>query len=197
MDVITHTPRPQVRIAPSQVWNIPNALTTVRLGMAFVLFGCIALELWQTALVLFIIAAFTDWLDGYLARKQGLNTAFGRNFDPLVDKILVGGAFIFLLPVRGSMLTPWIVTLVIARELMVTGLRGYFEARATKFGADMFGKVKMVLQCAALIAILVALSWDTGRWIILQPALIYAMVMATALSGLQYVIKAIAILRHI
>lgn len=181
----------------SQIWNVPNALTTARLGLAVVLFFLISNGQWHASLAVFILAAFTDWLDGYIARKQGLMSAFGRNFDPLVDKVLVCGAFVFLMPVAGARLAPWIVTLVIVRELVVTGLRGYFEARAISFGADFFGKLKMVSQCAALISIFMALGWPTEPWLFLQPWFIYAMAAATAISGLQYAIKAIAILgRH-
>jgi len=95
--------------------------------------------------------------------------------------------------VKDALLAPWMVTLVVARELVVTGLRSYFESRNTSFGADMFGKVKMVLQCAALIAIFIALSWPSEGRRPIHVGLIYAMVVATALSGLQYVIRAVAI----
>src|SRR6266436_1661824 len=84
---------------PNTIYNLPNILTSARLGLAVVLFACIQFAWWPAALGVFLVAAFTDWLDGYLARKQGLTSAFGRNFDPLVDKVLIGGAFIFLLPV--------------------------------------------------------------------------------------------------
>src|SRR5437899_3243620 len=103
--------------------NLPNQLTLARLGLAIALFICIALQWWELGLAIFCLAAFTDWLDGYLARKQGLSSAFGRNFDPLVDKVLVCGAFIFLLPVPAAELAPWMVTVVVGRELIVTGLR--------------------------------------------------------------------------
>src|SRR5262245_34137786 len=107
------------------VLNLPNALTASRLVLAFVLFWLIAVKSWYPALGVFIVAAITDWLDGYLARKQGLTSAFGRNFDPLVDKVLVCGTFIFLLPVRDAGIEPWMATLIVARELVITGLRGF------------------------------------------------------------------------
>ena len=82
--------------------NWPNVLTIARLALAVVLFVCIAAEWWLAGLIVFAAAAVTDWLDGYVARLQGLTTALGRNLDPLVDKVLVCGAFIFLLPVPVS-----------------------------------------------------------------------------------------------
>jgi CDP-diacylglycerol---glycerol-3-phosphate 3-phosphatidyltransferase len=181
------------------VFNLPNGLTLARLGLAVVLFGCIAAAWWLTALIVFIVAAFTDWLDGYLARKHGSASAFGRNFDPLVDKVLICGAFIFLLPIPGTELTAWMVTVVVARELIITGLRSFFESQAASFGADWLGKIKMGLQCAALIAILVVLTCGGGSEFLksVQTTLIYAMLVATALSGLQYLWRALILLRAV
>jgi CDP-diacylglycerol---glycerol-3-phosphate 3-phosphatidyltransferase len=180
------------------VLNLPNALTTARLVLAVVLFACIADGRWPAGLVVFAAAAVTDWLDGHLARRMGLAGPFGRNFDPLVDKVLICGAFIFLLPVDGAGLAPWMVTIVVARELVITGLRSFLENQAVTFGADWLGKLKMGLQCAALLAILFVLSLPEGSaavWGAIQFVLIYAMIAATALSGLQYVWRAALLLR--
>ena len=181
------------------VFNLPNGLTLARLVLAVVLFGCIASAWWLVGLVVFVLAAITDWLDGYLARKQGSASAFGRNFDPLVDKVLIGGAFIFLLPEPSAGLTPWMVTVVVARELIITSLRSFMETQSASFGADWLGKLKMGLQCAALIAILVVLAWgDGGGFLtVVQVGLIYAMLAATALSGLQYLWRALLLLRAV
>src|SRR5439155_9770793 len=124
------------RPARAAVFNLPNGLTLARLVWAVGLFACIDAAWWLTGLVVFALAARTDWLDGYLARLHGSASAFGRNFDPLVDKVLICGAFIFLLPVAGSELAPWMVTVVVARELIITGLRSFFESQAANFGAD-------------------------------------------------------------
>src|SRR6266478_1698104 len=107
---LTASPSPVLPRPP--VLNLPNLLTTARLGLAVILFVCIAQEWWLAGVALFALAAITDWLDGYLARKQGLASAFGRNFDPLVDKVLICGAFVFLLgvPADGAGLRPWMVT---------------------------------------------------------------------------------------
>jgi CDP-diacylglycerol--glycerol-3-phosphate 3-phosphatidyltransferase len=183
------------------VLNVPNLLTAARLGLAVVLFGCIAWAWWWTGLGVFAAAAVTDWLDGYLARKQGVAGPFGRNFDPLVDKVLICGAFIFLLPVGGAGLAAWMVTVVVARELIITGLRGFLEAHATNFGADWLGKVKMTLQCAALLVILFVLARADGGevarpWALARDGVNYAMLAATALSGLQYLWRAALLLRE-
>src|ERR1700736_2835591 len=102
-------------LTPSRppVFNLANQLTTSRLVLALLLFGLIGSGSWLWSLVVFAAAAVTDWLDGYLARKQGLSSTLGRNLDPLVDKVLICGAYIFLLPERGAWLAPWMVTVVV------------------------------------------------------------------------------------
>src|SRR5437762_5974219 len=140
------------------VVNVPNLLTASRLVLSIVLFVLIDQQWWLACLLVFALAAITDWLDGYLARKQGLTSALGRVFDPLVDKVLICGAYIFLLEYSSQTgLTPWMITVVVARELIINGLRTFLESRGVHFGADWLGKIKMGLQCAALIAIFMAL----------------------------------------
>jgi CDP-diacylglycerol--glycerol-3-phosphate 3-phosphatidyltransferase len=179
------------------VFNLPNQLTAARFVLALILFGLIANGLWILCIGVFALAAVTDWLDGYLARKQGLTSTLGRNLDPLVDKVLICGAFIFLLPVEHAEVHPWMVTVVVSRELIITSLRSFLENRGATFGADWLGKVKMVLQCAALFGIFLALTEPGSVFLIwAQTALIYAMLAATALSGLQYLWRAAQLLRN-
>jgi len=184
------------------VFNLPNQLTFLRLGLSVVLFVLISSGSWMACVLVFAVAAFTDWLDGYLARKQGLTSALGRNLDPLVDKVLICGAYIFLLPVAGAGLVPWMTTLVVARELIITSLRGFMESRGASFGADWLGKIKMVLQCAALLAIFIDLEAAAccpaqSAWLgPVRSACIYGMLVSTALSGLQYLWRAALALRN-
>jgi CDP-diacylglycerol--glycerol-3-phosphate 3-phosphatidyltransferase len=188
------------------VFNLPNQLTACRLGLALILFALIARENWLGCTLVFATAAFTDWLDGYLARKQGLTSTLGRNLDPLVDKVLVCGAYIFLLPLGSAVeegwLLPWMVTVVVARELIITSLRSFLENRGATFGADWLGKLKMGLQCAALFGIFGYLYFSTTDaaanvvWFCgtVRDGLIWAMLAATALSGLQYLWRASTLL---
>src|SRR5207253_520876 len=97
--------------------------TGARFILAIVLFVLIVLGWWIACIAVFALAALTDWLDGFVARKLNLGSTLGRNLDPLVDKVLISGAYIFLLPVPDAGLTAWMVTLVVARELIITGLR--------------------------------------------------------------------------
>jgi CDP-diacylglycerol--glycerol-3-phosphate 3-phosphatidyltransferase len=185
------------------VFNVPNQLTAARFLLAVVLFILIALEnYWIECLAVFAVAAFTDWLDGYLARKQGISSTLGRILDPLVDKVLICGAYVFLLPIKDSGLVPWMVTVVVARELVITSLRSFLENRGANFGADWLGKLKMGLQCAALLAIFIHLAIRTGDsgaladfFAAVRTGLIYAMLGATVMSGLQYLWRATVLLR--
>src|SRR5438876_6910079 len=126
------------------VFNLPNQLTATRLVLALVLFALIAWENWIGCILIFALAALTDWLDGYLARKQGLTSTLGRNLDPLVDKVLICGAFIFLVADPQTGVHAWMVTVVVSRELIITSLRSFLENRGATFGADWLGKIKMV-----------------------------------------------------
>src|SRR6516225_6671680 len=156
---------PSTRPAPRPpVFNLPNQLTASRFVLALVLFVLIRYESWGWCLGVFAVAAFTDWLDGFLARRQNLTSTLGRNLDPLVDKVLMCGTYVFLLPIgeREGWLLPWMVTVVVARELVITSLRSYLETMGARFGADWLGKVKMGLQCSAIIAIFVAAMGPEG-----------------------------------
>lgn len=178
--------------------TVPNALSAARFPLAIVLFACIVHQLWLVGLIVFVVATATDWVDGWWARKYGPLTLVGRNLDPLADKVLVCGAFIYLIPVEGAGILPWMVTVVVGRELIVTAIRGVVEASGQKFGADWFGKLKMVLQCAAIIGVLL-IQWgragglDRGLLEVLEPVqlvVLYAMLAATVGSGVQYIVKA-------
>jgi CDP-diacylglycerol--glycerol-3-phosphate 3-phosphatidyltransferase len=162
--------------------TLPNAITVARLAMAAAFFVIIGTRLspgsaegrqwWgNAAFILFIAAALSDILDGYLARRWQVVTDFGRVMDPFVDKVLVLGAFVYLAspkfaepewsqawgiaPQGGPIncatgVASWMVVVVLARELLVTSLRGVLEARGVAFAADWSGKLKMFAQSAAI-----------------------------------------------
>jgi CDP-diacylglycerol--glycerol-3-phosphate 3-phosphatidyltransferase len=183
--------------------NVPNLLSVVRIPLAVAVFACIVNLLWLAALVLFVVACVTDWLDGWWARRYGPLTLIGRNLDPLADKILVCGAFIYLILVPEAGILPWMVTVIVVRELLVTGIRGMVEATGKKFGADWFGKLKMGLQCAVLIGIFL-IRWLRAEELTpsvllaleqIQQVLLWLMLAATVGSGVQYVVKAARILK--
>jgi CDP-diacylglycerol--glycerol-3-phosphate 3-phosphatidyltransferase len=188
---------------PNSLLAVPNLLSLSRLPLAVVLFACISFEAWPAALGVFAVAAATDWLDGWWARRFDQQSALGRNLDPLTDKVLIGGAFIYLIPVESAGIAPWMVTVVVCRELLITGLRGMVEATGKSFGADWFGKLKTVLQCAVLVGVLLLQTLRTtgldpavlGVLEVAQLVLLYGMLAATVGSALQYLVKAVKLLR--
>jgi CDP-diacylglycerol--glycerol-3-phosphate 3-phosphatidyltransferase len=189
--------------------NLPNQITLSRLGLAIVFFAVLAqfdlrnpeprYWLLDVCVVLFIIAAATDWLDGHLARKRNQVTAFGRILDPFVDKVLVCGTFVLLAgPAfatddgrQATCVAPWMVVLIMGREMLVTGLRGFSESKGKAFGASVYGKAKMVIQSFTAPTLLVFIAhFDALKvgpslaWI--KVALVWLTVLATTLSMISY-----------
>ena len=238
--------------------SIPNALTIARLVLAAAFFVLVAWfdpaagNVWvlNVALVVFIVAAATDFLDGHLARRWEVVTAFGRVMDPFCDKILVLGALIFLAgpsfltatpeaantlaeaaaaaaqagapdastggtgllppdaagvvppPIRLTSLSgiyPWMVVLILARELLVTSIRGVAESSGIAFPAVRAGKLKMVLQSVTVpVVLLLVANFDPlthawSRWT--RDGLVLAMIIATIVSGLPYIARGMGAFR--
>lgn len=213
MALSTENKPPQAR--NENVFNVPNFLTGSRMVLSIVLFLLLgwaqaigeaepqlASTLYLASMVIFIIAAATDWVDGYWARKYGQVTTLGRIFDPFVDKFIVCGTYIFLVPVSDqSHVTAWIATLIVARELLVTALRGYVEQQGGDFSAQMPGKLKMVFQCVAAVAALWVLTYVDGQepaawmtWTLLIS--LWTAIVLTIYSGVGYVFSAVRMLRR-
>ena len=199
--------------------QLPNSLTVCRLVLAGVFFVVLNqyryglagnpqhVVLWA-AVGVFVAAAVTDWLDGYLARKWKVESKFGRIMDPFCDKVLVIGAFVYLAGPRfaiapaageGAVVTtvtgvyPWMAAVILARELLVTSIRGEMESEGVKFGANLFGKLKMILQSITVptvlfIVILDPLKRELTVWF--REGFVYATVVVTILSGVPYVTAA-------
>ncbi len=170
-----------------RIFNVPNTLTFGRLLLAIIVFVMIAQDQFLAALVCFAIAAITDTLDGYLARRLGQATALGRQLDPLVDKVLISGGFIYLLTVPETGLAPWMVTTIIVRELLIQGLRSHLEGQGQAFGAMMAGKIKTVMQCLSICGILACL-WlrPSAAWLYGRDTLTWLAVGLTLYSGFGY-----------
>jgi len=186
--------------------NLPNQITVGRFFVAIVFIVLLSLfdsrrmpdHLWiiDLSFVLFVVAAATDYLDGYLARKHNQVTSFGRILDPFVDKILVGGAFVLFLDGgfvddRGrniTGLTAWMVVLIISRELLVSGLRGFSESTGKPYAANLWGKVKMVVQSVTVPTILASLGRlkDVELILTFRTIMIWATIGVTILSVYSY-----------
>jgi CDP-diacylglycerol--glycerol-3-phosphate 3-phosphatidyltransferase len=184
----------------NRVWTVPNMLSAARLVLAIVLFGVIEQERYAAAVVLFLVAASTDWVDGWWARRFHQVSRLGRIFDPLVDKVIVCGGFI-LLAARGgtSAILPWMAVVVVVRELVVTAIRAEMERTGHDFSAAFSGKLKMVLQCAA-IALELFDRASPGQVVgglsvqSIAVAAAWAAVAATVWSGLEYLVAARSLL---
>ncbi len=142
------------------------------------------------AFAVFLIAGISDVIDGPLARAMNVTSKFGRSFDPLVDKILVGGGFIVLAfcPSNLTGLSWWMVIVIIGREALVTLMRQTSESQGKAFGATWAGKLKMFLQSFALGTIIMYVSYHHGEtWaIIFRTVAVWVAVLFTAFSALVY-----------
>jgi len=186
--------------------NLPNQIT---LGRFFLAVACLCAlagfdfvrreqTLWalDAAFILFVVAAGTDWLDGYLARKQNQVTSFGRILDPFVDKILLIGSLVLLLGqgfrnARGEPVTDlraWMVVIIIARELLVSGLRGFSEGQGKAYAANWWGKTKMLVQCITVGWLILSVGrLSHVEWVIAgRPIVVWIMVLYTAASVIAY-----------
>lgn len=199
MSPAVHEPAPAPQAVPAgSPWNVPNLITISRLVLAIALFTLMDLGVSPIgSAILFAIAAGTDFLDGMIARRYGLVTVLGRILDPFVDKVIIIGAFVFLLPHKDSGMTATIAMIVIGRELLVTTLRSWFEQQGRDFSAVWSGKIKMVLQSAAVVVCLLSLdpalksvlgSGTTGA--IVRDVILWTAVASTVYSGAIYVVRA-------
>ena len=171
--------------------NLPNALTVTRIFLVPLLvvvlltkfegrliFG-VRKEL--VAAAIFGLASLTDWLDGYLARRRHEVTTLGQMMDPIADKLLTSAAFISL--IQMDLAPAWMVAVIIGRELAVTTLRSIAYARGIVIPASPLGKVKMVAQVVAILALILgeeerlrplALIGNAALWVVVATALISA-----------------------
>lgn len=146
---------PEAEIKSPSILNIPNILTLMRIAaiplMVFLLLtGERESSFWAAAL--FSAASFTDWLDGYLARKMGIVTVFGKFLDPIADKLIVMAALIMIIPL--GRVPAWMVLIILGREIIITGLRGIASSEGIIIEASELGKFKTIFQIVAIIALL-------------------------------------------
>ena len=162
--------------------NVPNVLTVLRILAVPVIVVALLGETPNgdaLAAAVFALAAFTDGLDGYIARRRDDITTFGKLMDPLADKLLIVAALVSLVSL--DRLAAWVAMVIIARERAVTGLRAVAAERGVVISASWLGKVKTALQVAAVFALII---WDPTPAAV--DVLVYAAVAATVISGADY-----------
>ena len=194
---------------PRPILNVPNQITAGRMLLAIIVFVALPLQYYLLALTLFSVAAATDWIDGYWARKYDQVTTLGRIFDPLADKVIICGTYILLAvdPNQHAFadvhlgIAGWMAVIVVARELMVTVIRSHIEKEGGDFSAKWAGKWKMGFQCGAVISCLLVLHQATGvkdleDWIKWTFAgFVWLSIASTIYSGVIYIVAAIRMLR--
>jgi CDP-diacylglycerol---glycerol-3-phosphate 3-phosphatidyltransferase len=182
-------------------WNLPNAITVVRIVMAPVFFWLLLVDAgadgpmrWWAA-VIFIVAISTDWVDGWLARRNGLVTDLGKILDPIADKLLTSGALVCL-SILGEL--PWWITIVIVvREVGITVWRFVELGRGTVVPASSGGKLKTLTQAIAISLFLAPLWTIVGDWILwVNWAFMVLALVLTVWSGLLYVRDAFRLARE-
>lgn len=167
--------------------NLANKITLTRLFMVpvFMVTMYVLPETSWVPLVIFALAAATDALDGYVARHYNMITTFGKFVDPLVDKILVLSAFCLML--ERQALPGWILVIIVARELIITGFRTIAVEKGVTIAASPLGKIKTISQMVSIIVYF--LAQITGSLGGLYTFMIYFAMVATVVSGLDYLIK--------
>ncbi len=191
--------------------NLPNQITIGRLLLTVLFFAILGRYdvrqpqpwLLDVSLVIFVVAGISDIIDGYLARRQGQVTSLGRVLDPFVDKVLICGTYAFfagsgfLDESRRSVtqVQMWMVVVIVGRELLVTGVRGFSEAAGESFSATFAGKAKMLVQSFTAGYIMVTVAHSDSFlgdrvWVVIRAVLVWTTVVATAGSMLIYLSRA-------
>nr|WP_302225791.1 CDP-diacylglycerol--glycerol-3-phosphate 3-phosphatidyltransferase [uncultured Marvinbryantia sp.] len=168
--------------------NLPNKLTTLRMILIIPFVICMLVgrsgNLRFLALAIFVIASMTDWLDGYLARKNHLVTNFGKFMDPLADKLLVSAAMICL--VELGRLPAWIVIIIISREFAISGFRLIASDNGIVIAAGWWGKFKTTAQMIMIILLIADLG---GVFAVLEQIFIWLALALTIISLVDYIWK--------
>ena len=167
--------------------NIANQLTLLRVVMIPIFIWLLLAGHMMPALIVFLVASFTDFLDGFLARKLNLITNFGKFMDPLADKLLVTSALICFVSL--NMLSPWVVIIILSREFIVSIFRAVAAAEGIVIAASWWGKIKTNVQMAMVIVLLLG-NWPfNGINFPMDTILVYAATILTVISGADYIIK--------
>jgi CDP-diacylglycerol--glycerol-3-phosphate 3-phosphatidyltransferase len=196
--------------------NLPNKVTVSRLFLAIVYFFLLHLAglderpekfdkaVFYAGMAVFIVAALTDSLDGYLARRYNIVTKFGRIADPFVDKVLICGSFIFFVswPSLKPFISSWMVLVIIFREFLLHSLRTIVESKSVSFGSNIWGKQKTFVQCIAIIWTLFYLVYlrytSAESWAaVMLHSLIWLTLFSTVFSALIYFYQTRKMLREV
>ena len=185
----THYKSGSRKIERDPLWTLPNALTLMRIVLVPLILVIMLTRLQGLeflVLSLFWLASITDWLDGYLARRRGQMSSLGAMLDPLADKILVSSIFIAFVEI--GLAPAWMVTIIVARELSITGLRSMAATQAFIMHARHLGKAKMVFQIVCISALLLGHRFGP-KLMVIGKATLWGVVLISLVSMLDYIIQ--------
>ncbi len=183
-------PRENVR---NEIWNLPNSLTLFRIFLVPFLVVVLLTKFSNfVGLAIFLVAAITDYFDGYFARRLKKTTRLGALLDPIADKLLMSAAFISL--VELGLAKAWMVVIIIGREFAVSGLRAIAAQHGVTIAASPLGKTKMITQVIAISLLIVA--YELGEFRFTSELALWLVMLFALVSGIDYFIKfARAVLR--
>ncbi|HJT16122.1 MAG TPA: CDP-diacylglycerol--glycerol-3-phosphate 3-phosphatidyltransferase [Thermoanaerobaculia bacterium] len=170
----------------NEIWNLPNSLTLFRIFLVPFLV-VVLLTKWSDwiGLAIFLLAALTDFLDGYFARRLNKTTRLGALLDPIADKLLMSSAFISL--VELGIARAWMVVIIIGREFAVSGLRSIAAQHGVTIAASPLGKTKMVTQVIAISLLIVA--YELGEFRFTSELALWLVMLFALVSGADYFVK--------
>lgn len=177
-----------------EIFNLPNTLTLTRIFAAPIIVGLLYLELflhWRfgsyLAAIVFMLASATDMFDGMIARQQNLITNLGKFLDPLADKLLICSVLIMLVRMGAEWRVPaWVVIIIVAREIVVTGMRAIAAEKGEVIAADRFGKLKTIVQSLCLAPLLWHYRLFGFDMALVGQVLLYVALLLTVFSGGNY-----------
>lgn len=189
------TPPEVIRTVPretlsTEIWNLPNALTLFRIFLVPFLVVVLLTKFTGREFVglgIFLMAAITDFFDGWVARRRNQTTRLGALLDPIADKLLMSAAFISLVEMDPKHVPAWMVVIIIGREFAVSGLRSIASQQGVTIAASPLGKGKMVSQVIAIS--LLILGYELGQFRVMGTVALWAVMIFALVSGIDYFIK--------
>jgi CDP-diacylglycerol--glycerol-3-phosphate 3-phosphatidyltransferase len=187
------TPRPETAPRESlsnEIWNLPNGLTLLRIFLVPFLVVVLLTKFSGREFVglgIFLVAAITDFFDGWVARRRNQTTRLGALLDPIADKLLMSAAFISLVEMDPKHVPAWMVVIIIGREFAVSGLRSIAAQQGVTIAASPLGKGKMVSQVIATA--LLILGYELGQFRIVGTVALWAVMLFALASGVDYFAK--------
>jgi CDP-diacylglycerol---glycerol-3-phosphate 3-phosphatidyltransferase len=189
-DVVRERPPTKPENIRSQILNLPNSLTLFRIFLVPFLVVVLLTKFTgreYVGLTIFLIAAITDFLDGWFARRRNQMTRLGALLDPIADKLLTSAAFISLVEMDPRHVPAWMVVIIIGREFAVGGLRSIAAQQGVTISASPLGKGKMISQVIAIS--LLILGYELGQFRVIGSVALWAVMLFALASGVDYFIK--------